>query len=656
MEATHHDTPEGARYGTLTQRAVEFVLAHEHGVPEEALVAHVFGSDSSPTLWRGLLRSVLADEERIELGADGVWRAPRPAVAEDFPADFVVLDVETTGLKPRHHRITEIAIISVNANGENLAWSTLVNPERGIPRQVSRLTGIDNQMVAGAPRFASVAQTVLELIGDRLIVGHNVDFDIGFLNAELARCGRPKLVNQSLDTLALADAMLTGLRRLALLDVSRHLGVEQSRAHRAMADAEATLGVLARLRAMALERGDGSLETLASLAAARRTRRPKQRKVSRGRSVLDASHLEGIPQEPGVYIMRDVDERVIYIGKAKNLRKRVSSYYSQPLGYTRKMDGLLESIAAIDVEVTGSELEALVLESQLIRRYRPRFNSQQRNAEQYVYIRVDTTNPWPTVTLARDRGDDEARYFGPFKSARHARDAVRLINDVLPLRTCRRSFRDSRSFGSPCIELSLKRCLGPCVGAADPDEYKGIVADVLAFLDGDKERLLPVLHERLERAARMQDFERASKLRDQIRRLDRITLEQAHIDIVAKAGHLLLVLPGRDPGCRQVWHLYRGVRWASFDIEPADALDDVAARLRRSRERAEAMGESVVMTHHTVDEASITSRWVRKYGDAEAVIHWGTEQDPREIAAQVLVATPLDPDELDAEELEGEAL
>ena len=656
MEATHHDTPEGARYGTLTQRAVEFVLSHDHGVPEEALIAHVFGSDSSPSLWRGLLRSVLADEDRITLGVDGVWRAPRPSVVEDFPSDFVVLDVETTGLKPRHHRITEIAIICVNADGENLTWSTLVNPERGIPRQVARLTGIDNQMVAGAPRFASIAQTVLELIGDRLIVGHNVDFDIGFLNAELARCGRPKIINQSLDTLALADALLTGLRKLALIDVARHLGVEHTRSHRAVADAEATLGVLAKLRAIALEQGDGSLDTLASLASARRVRRARHRKVSRGRSVLDVGHLDGIPQEPGVYIMRDVDGRVIYVGKAKNLRKRVSSYYSQPLGYTRKMDGLLESISTIEVEVTGSELEALVLESQLIRRYRPRFNSQQRNAEQYVYIRVDTANPWPTVTLAKDRGQDEARYFGPFKSARHARDAVRLINDVLPLRTCRRSFRDNRSFGSPCIEFSLKRCLGPCVGAADPDAYKGIVADVLAFLDGDKERLLPVLHERLERAARLQDFERASRLRDQIRRLDRITLEQAQIDVLAKAGHLLLVLPGRAAGARQAWHLYRGVRWASFDILPEDTVEDVARRLRRSRERAESMGASVVMTHHTVDEASIVARWVRKYADTDAVIHWVPELDPREVAARVLVATPLDPDELDAEEAEGEAL
>ncbi|MEZ4572110.1 MAG: exonuclease domain-containing protein [Thermomicrobiales bacterium] len=534
----------------------------------------------------------------------------RPTEQKSFPAEFVVVDVETTGLKPRHHRITEVAVIRVSDKGEKMVWSSLVNPERRIPRQISRLTGIDDLMVASAPRFASIAPTILELIGEQLIVGHNVNFDINFLNAELARCGQPKLINQSLDTLALADAMLTDLRRLSLTEVSRHLGIKQSEAHRAVADAESTLGVLSILRDQAIEDGDGSLETLSSLAASRRNRRPAHRSVSRGRSVLDTSHLDGVPHLPGVYIMRDNNDRVIYVGKAKNLRKRLGSYYSQPLGYTRKMDGLLESISRIDVETTGSELEALVLESQLIRRYRPRFNSQQRNAEQYVYIRVDVSNPWPTVTLSKDHRPDGARYYGPFKSARHARDAVRLINDVLPLRSCKRSFRTSRSYGTPCIELSLRRCLGPCVLKADADEYRGLVNEVVGFLEGDQHRLLPLIHAKLEQAAENQDFERARKLRDQIKRLDRLSLEQGKLDVVARAGHLLIVLPGREGFSAQVWYLVRGVsmhalisrRESTFAISPDGSR-------RFGNGRSDRM--SLSMTHHTVDEASIYLRWIR---------------------------------------------
>lgn len=654
METAPGSSGEATRYDTLVERATSFVGEHPQGVPEDMLVGHVFGSTTSPAMWRDLLRNVLQGNVGLELGADGVWRNKTVRREADFPADFVVVDVETTGLKARHHRITEIAIIRVSSAGEKMVWTTLVNPERRIPGQISRLTGIDNQLVSTAPRFQSVAQTVVDLIGEQLVVGHNVSFDIGFLNAELRRCGMPQLINQSLDTLALADAMLPGLRRLSLTEVARHLEIGQSEAHRATADAETTLGVLARLRAIAEEDGDGTLETLSSLAAARRTRRPVNRNISRGRSVLDSAHLEGVPQEPGVYIMRDNGDRVIYVGKAKNLRKRLSSYYSQPLGYTRKMDGLLESIDRIDIETTGSELEALVLESQLIRRYRPRFNSQQRNAEQYVYIRVDTPNRWPTVTLARDYTSDGARYFGPFKSARHARDAVRLINDILPLRTCRRSFRNSRSLGSPCIELSLGRCLGPCVGQANVDEYLGLVNEVLAFLEGSGDRLLPILHRRLEKCVEDQDFERAGKLRDQIKRLDRISLEQAHLDVVAGAGELLIVLPGRSAGSRQIWHMVNGVRWSSFELDTIDDVEGLASRLDRSRARARLATDATAMTHHTVDEASIISRWIRKYGNAEAFVSWDRDTSARAIAQEVVRVAPLDPDRTEEDEGENE--
>jgi excinuclease UvrABC nuclease subunit len=189
---------------------------------------------------------------------------------------------------------------------------------------------------------------------------------------------------------------------------------------------------------------------------------------------------------------------------------------------------------------------------------------------------------------------------------------------------------------------------------ADPDQYKGLVADVRAFLAGDKERLLPALHERLERAATLQDFERAGKLRDQIRRLDRISLEQAHINVLADAGHLLIVLPGLRANSRQVWHLYRGVRWATYDVAVGEAVEALAARLERSRARAEVSGQSVVMTHHTVDEASITSRWVRKYSTADAVVQWQPGITAEELAGRLLAVAPLDPDVLDDDDEEGD--
>jgi DNA polymerase III subunit epsilon len=600
------------KYPGLIERALECIEQHRGAIDEDALIAHVFGSSSSAALWRSLLRSVLADHPRVSLRPDGVWTTGRRHDDDTFQSEFIVLDIETTGLKPSQQRIIEVGIIRVSPSGSPLKWTSLVNPAKPVPQYVAGLTGIDDLMVASAPEFRSIAPTIVEIVGDLPVVGHNVDFDIAFINAELMRCGLPSLVNTTVDTLSLANRFARESRRLSLPDVARSIGVSSSGAHRALVDAETTLDVFRILLARAREQGVGTMEEILQACASGRPSKPSRTAVGRGRAVLDRSLLDPIPSAPGVYIMRDTNNRVLYVGKARNLRKRVASYYSQPLGYTRKMDGLLETLSSIEVEVVGSELEALTLESQLIRRYRPRFNTVQRNVEQYVYVKIDVSNRWPRVVTVRDRSEDGALYFGPFRSSSRAREAVSIVNDILPLRTCRRSFNDSRSYGSPCLELSLKRCLGPCMGIADPDEYRGLVHDVIRFFRGDGSRLVDHLHRKLEQTVETLDFERAARLRDQIQRIEALSLEQQRLDTVRQHTHALLVLPGASPRCREVWYLLRGQRWAQLRVEDDCSIDDLAARLSAIRSRAEVHGASFVPNHHAVDEMSILARWMRK--------------------------------------------
>jgi excinuclease UvrABC nuclease subunit len=403
-----------------------------------------------------------------------------------------------------------------------------------------------------------------------------------------------------------------------------------------MADADTTYEVFTALLARAREKGLATLEDLLRVNQLRRPPVPHRKPVGRGRAILDRSHLDTIPHAPGVYIMRDSTDRVLYVGKAKDLRKRVASYYSQPLGYTRKMDGLLESLARVDVEVVGSELEALILESQLIRRYRPRFNTVQRNVEQYVYVKVDTTNPWPRVVAARDRSDDGATYFGPFKSASRAREAVDLVNDILPLRTCRRSFMDKRSYGSPCLELSLKRCLGPCVGQADSERYRGMVKDVIAFFRGDTTRLIAHLHTRLEGTVETLDFERAARLRDQIKRVELLARQQQQLDDVARHAHALLVLPSATSGAREVWYLLNGRRWAQLSVGAGESAEALAERIGGVAERARLRQATFVPDHHSVDELSILGRFMRKTPRHPALIPIEDDASLADLARQAL--------------------
>lgn len=637
------------RYGALCERALDFVSSRGGVVHEDMLITHVFGNTGTPGLWRPLLRTVLSADERLVFHANGEWGIP--SLAFSNPADallldeFVALDVETTGLKPSRQRIIEIAAIRYRGGQIERSFETLLNPGREIPEFISKLTTITNEHVREAPIFEQVATDLVEFIGDSLIVGHNVRFDIGFLNAELGRVDRPALINERLDTMGLAVRLLRSLRKPSLDRVASAVGLSPRRIHRAGGDARLTAEVALRLVAEGERQGVRSIDQLKAAATVIESR-PRD-DVGRARSVLDRSLAHGMPKKPGVYLMKDARGEIVYVGKAKNLRDRVSSYYSQPIGYTRKMDGLIEAVTKIDHEIVGSELEALLLESQLIRRLQPRYNTALKRSEHYPYIKVDTTNPWPRVQVARQWKDDGARYFGPYRNATSARKTVDVINSVLPLRTCTRSFKNARSYGKPCIALDLGQCLGPCTGQANADEYRQIVHDVLRFLDGKDK----VLHQRLigelEKAATRLDFEKAARLRRGLRSVTTILDEQTRLRDAETLHNLLVVLPSADHDCRELLVVLKGRAWAqlrarrvralerttagrpegedgviaSHPVGPDgdDPLSDLAARLESSlvRSRGAVVRER---DHYSVDEANILNRWLFRNAGHPALI------------------------------------
>ena len=317
--------------------------------------------------------------------------------------------------------------------------------------------------------------------------------------------------------------------------------------------------------------------------------------------------------------MRDANERVVYVGKAKNLRDRVGTYFSQPLGYTRKMDGLIESLARIQVEVVGSELEALLLESQLIRRYQPRYNTALRSHEQYPFIRIDISNPWPRVSLSKSRKDDGARYFGPFRSAATARKTVDLINRVVPLRTCTRSFRDARSYGSPCLQLDLGRCLGPCVGRADRDQYMSLVRSVVDYVDGRDQALHEVLWSGLEEAAAALDFERASRLRRDLQASLALTAAQRRLRESTEANWVIVVTAAAQPESREIMLIVRGRMWAQMRVQDVMPPLELAVRLEESWQRFLTIGIGDP-DHDSVDDMHILGSWLARHEGHPAVL------------------------------------
>src|SRR3954471_9192411 len=219
-----------------------------------------------------------------------------------------------------------------------------------------------------------------------------------------------------------------------------------------------------------------------------------------------AEILDGLPVEPGVYMMKDGRGKVIYIGKAAVLRNRVRQYFQPNTGDSRDFVPLLEGIV-VDIEtvVTSSEKEALLLENTLIKRHQPRFNVNLKDDKNFLVLRLDPKAEWPRLEVVRRLGDDGAHYFGPYHSATSCRETLRLVNRHFQLRTCTDHVLHNRK--RPCILHQIKRCPAPCVYPVPPEAYAEQVEDAALFLSGKKDELVPRLRARMKEAAGHMEYE-----------------------------------------------------------------------------------------------------------------------------------------------------
>ena len=238
-----------------------------------------------------------------------------------------------------------------------------------------------------------------------------------------------------------------------------------------------------------------------------------------------AEVLDRLPTSPGVYLMKDRRGKMLYIGKAANLRNRVRQYFQPASGDTRDFVPLLENVVAdIETVVTSNEKEALLLENTLIKRHQPRFNVKLTDDKNFLSLRLDPRAEWPRLEVVRRMADDGAWYFGPYHSASACREALRVVNRHFRLRTCTNHVLHHRS--RPCLQCQISRCLGPCCVPVSRDEYAEQVRDVRLFLEGKNDELLAGLRARMQEAAGQTQFERASIIRDQIHALETVLQSQ----------------------------------------------------------------------------------------------------------------------------------
>ena len=486
---------------------------------------------------------------------------------------FCVLDLETTGGSPDDDRICEVGAVKVRG-GECLGtFHTLIDPGRSIPPAITVLTGLTTQIVAPAPTIESVLPSLLEFLGDAVFVGHNVRFDHAFLDAALVRAGHPRMANTTVDTCGLARRLLRDeVPDCKLSTLASRLRLDHRPNHRALDDALATTDLLHVLLERAAAFGVFALDDLLELPTA--AAHPQAAKLAL---------TDGLPRAPGIYLFRDAGGRVLYVGKASDLRTRVRSYFSSDT--RRKVGGLLRETAAIDHIVARSPLDAAVQEIRLIHELLPRYNRQGTTFHKSAYVKL-TDEAFPRLSVVRKVRDDRATYLGPLPSSRVARRVVEAVESVLPVRRCTLDpARAARP--SPCAPAQLGVSVCPCAGAIDAAGYQAIADDVRRALSDDPTLVVGPLLDKMHALARGDRFEEAADVRDRaaafvdahrrvrrfdrLRRAGRLVVRFGEHRAVFEAGKLVATESVAEPTLFGAPTARAGAAEARRPVEPADA-------------------------------------------------------------------------------------
>jgi DNA polymerase III epsilon subunit family exonuclease len=459
-------------------RLVELVEERRGPVPADEAARTLFALRSAPV---ALARSLL--EETVLADARLAWRGDLVSLArahgDGLPleaARFVVVDLETTGLTPSTARICEIGAVRIEGLLQTGAFQTFVDPGQRLAPAISALTGIVDRDLRGAPRPAEAVRRFLRFAGDAVLVAHNARFDLSFLDREVERLTGQRLAGAVIDTVGLARRLVGG--RCSLGSLAYRFGTSVQPCHRALPDAEATGEILLHLIGLAQERGAETVADLGELAATRTRRVHSKRALA-----------FGAPERPGVYLFRDAHDQVLYVGRARDLRARLRSYFRSDR-QRPAVEAALGALERIEWRVTGSELEAGLEELRLLRELRPPGNARSARPDRYVYLRRQGER---IVVSSRPSA------WGPIGSRRRAELAARALQGF----------------------------------------------------EGERlEEALPPLRRKLRRLASDLRYEDAARLRDRIEALEAVAARVERLERLRRA-RLVLVAPAVEPGFRR---------------------------------------------------------------------------------------------------------
>ncbi|MGH8952651.1 MAG: DEDD exonuclease domain-containing protein [Acidimicrobiia bacterium] len=499
-----------------------------------------------------------------------------------FEVTFCVLDLETTGGSPMDCAITEIGAVKYQGGDLLGTFQSLVDPGLPIPPSITVLTGITHAMVVDAPKIGVALPAFLEFIGDAVIVGHNVRFDLSFLNAAATRLDYGRLGNDSVDTAALARRLIREeVRNLRLQSLAAHFRSPVTPNHRALEDARATAHVFHALLERVGNLGVTNLDDLLQLPRAKGS--PYYSKISM---------TDSLPRRPGVYLFRDRNGHVIYVGKATNLRARVRQYFYGD--ERRRIGNLMRELDTLDHIVCHTPLEAEVTELRLIHAHRPRHNRRSRPPKTSHWVKL-TNEAFPRLSVVRTLKENGLAHLGPFRSKKAADLVVAALWDSIPIRRCtsRPGTRSAR-----CAPAQLGVALCPCDGALPVSRYRWIVDQLIEGISARPEILLDPLVARMERLSTEQRYEEAAWLRDRHDALARAVEKRRSWGALIRLG--LCEMESDDGGHYLLDHGRLVSSWSTGSTPP----------LRPAPELTEQNPSEVPESVEAAEEADLIWRWI----------------------------------------------
>lgn len=549
--------PGSERQATLADRLCELLARRGRPLEVGHVVAQVLRVRRCPErLQRRLVAEIVEGDTRLAWrGRDLVGLAPAGWAATPVrDATFCVVDIETTGGAPGRSKITEIGAVRMRAGEVIDRFETLVDPCRPIPEPITRITGIHDAMVVGQPRIEEALERFVAFVGDDVMVAHNAPFDFRFLNYERFRIAGRYFTQPWLDTLVIARRLLRRrLDRFDLGTLAEWADTAVRPNHRALADAEATAEVLVVLLDLLVERGHSTLERAVGFGQG-----------GGARYAHKLALAEDLPATPGVYLMRDRDGAVLYVGKARNIRRRVRSYFGPQGRHGRLIARALEGVASIDHEETGSELSALLREVSLLRELRPPCNTRGVGGGRR-FLKL-TNEPYPRLLVVPEPVDDGADYYGPLRSERLVRLAVDTLQALYPIRACHA--RCAGGAQARLLDQIPSDCRGPC-GDGNVDAFRQGIDDVRRLLDADQGAAVAALMARLAEHVQVDPVLADAERREGIEALIGLLGALSRVRLAGGAGGVI-VEPSRESGVATALFVWHGRVVTQERIRPED--------------------------------------------------------------------------------------